>query len=146
MFSWHGFHLVIIVVMVLFYLLNFFVFSGYACLRDLHVLTHSFPTRRSSDQRAAHSAASTSASSVPVCAQTRTMSPSRILPIGPPPSASGLTWIAQGTLPDAPDIRPSVTKATRNPRFWSTPRGGVSLCNSGMPLSRGPWKRTTTLP
>ena len=25
----------------------------------------------------------------------------------------------------------------------STPSGGVSLCSSGMPLARGPWKRTT---
>ena len=43
---------------------------------------------------------------------------SRISAIGPltpfsPGSASGDTWIAAGTLPDAPDMRPSVTSATR---------------------------------
>ena len=40
-------------------------------------------------------------------------------------------------------MRPSVTSATRWPRSCSTPSGGVSLCSSGMPLARGPWKRTT---
>ena len=58
-------------------------------------------------------------------------------------ATSGLTWIAAGTLPDAPLMRPSVTSATRKPFFCSAPSGGVSLCSSGMPLARGPWKRTT---
>ena len=52
--------------------------------------------------------------------------------------------VGAGTLPDAPDIRPSVTSATLKPRFCSTPSGGVSECSSGMPFARGPWKRTTT--
>ncbi len=41
------------------------------------------------------------------------MSPSRTLATGPPQAASGVRWIAAGTLPDAPDMRPSVTSATR---------------------------------
>ena len=45
--------------------------------------------------------------------------------------------MAAGTLPDAPDIRPSVTSATRWPRSCSTPSAGVSLCSSGMPLAAG---------
>ena len=53
--------------------------------------------------------------------------------------SSGVTWIAAGTLPDAPDIRPSVTIATFWPRSCSTPRAGVSLCSSGIPLAAGPW-------
>ena len=59
-------------------------------------------------------------------------------------SASGETWIAAGTLPLAPDMRPSVISATLCPRSCRTPSAGVSLCSSGMPLARGPWKRTTT--
>ena len=58
-------------------------------------------------------------------------------------ATSGLTWMAAGTCPDAPLMRPSVTSATRKPCFCSTPSGGVSLCSSGMPFARGPWKRTT---
>ena len=61
----------------------------------------------------------------------------------PPASASGLTWMAAGTLPEAPLMRPSVTSATRKPLPCSTPSGGVSLCSSGMPLARGPCQRTT---
>ena len=72
------------------------------------------------------------------------MSPSRIRAIGPPSAASGVMWIAAGTLPEAPDMRPSVRSATLWPRSCKTPSVGVSLCNSGMPLARGPWKRTTT--
>ena len=72
------------------------------------------------------------------------MSPSRTRASGPPSSASGQTWIAAGTVPEAPLMRPSVTSATRCPRRWSTVSGGVSLWSSGMPLARGPWKRTTT--
>ena len=94
--------------------------------------------------RADHSAASTSASSVPASASRRTTSPSRSRASGPPAEASGVTWIAAGTLPVAPDMRPSVTSATVEPRSCSTPSVGVSLCSSGMPLARGPWKRTTT--
>ena len=53
--------------------------------------------------------------------------------------------MAAGTLPEAPDIRPSVTRAIFCPRSCSTPSGGVSLCSSGMPLDFGPWKRTTAM-
>ena len=34
------------------------------------------------------------------------MSPSRRRAIGPLSTASGVTWIAAGTLPEAPDMRP----------------------------------------
>ena len=67
--------------------------------------------------------------------------PSRTLAIGPPSSASGVRWIAAGILPEAPDIRPSVSRATLKPLSCSTPRAGVILCSSGMPLALGPWKR-----
>ena len=60
-------------------------------------------------------------------------SPSATRASGPPAAASGVRWIAAGTFPDAPDIRPSVTSATLCPRSCSTPRAGVSLCSSGMP-------------
>ena len=62
----------------------------------------------------------------------------RIFDMSPPQRASGVTCIAARILPDAPDIRPSVTSATLKPRFCNTPRYGVSLCNSGIPLARGP--------
>ena len=39
--------------------------------------------------------------------------------------------MAAGTLPDAPDIRPSVTIATRWPRSWSTPSAGRQLVQLG---------------
>ena len=81
----------------------------------------------------------------PSTASTRIRSPSCSLPIRPPSSASGATWMAEGTLPDAPDMRPSVTSATLWPRSCSTARIGVSACSSGMPLALGPWKRTTTI-
>ena len=71
------------------------------------------------------------------------MSPVRILPMPPPSRVSGDMWMAAGTLPDAPDMRPSVTSATWKPLSCRMARGGVSLCSSGMPLARGPWKRTT---
>ena len=45
---------------------------------------------------------STSTSSRPVSASTRTTSPSRTRDSGPPAAASGVQWIAAGTLPDAP--------------------------------------------
>ncbi|MCY1294137.1 hypothetical protein D9M70_434190 [compost metagenome] len=93
--------------------------------------------------RAANSAASTSTSRVPVVPSTRTRSPSRTRASGPPSKASGQTWMAAGIFPEAPDMRPSVTSATLKPRSCSTPRKGVSLCSSGMPLLRGPWKRIT---
>nr|BFE77906.1 hypothetical protein GCM10020093_005070 [Planobispora longispora] len=56
-----------------------------------------------------------------------------------PRAASGDRWMAAGTLPEAPDMRPSVTIATFWPRSSSTAIGGVSLCSSGMPLALGPW-------
>ena len=43
-----------------------------------------------------------------------------------------------GTLPEAPDMRPSVTNATWKPLLCNDAKEGVSLCNSGMPLARGP--------
>ena len=71
-------------------------------------------------------------------ASRRITSPFRILAIAPPAAASGVTWSADGTLPEAPDSRPSVTNATLCPRSWSTPSGGISLCNSGIPIAFGP--------
>ena len=56
----------------------------------------------------------------------------------PPSAASGLTWIAAGTLPEAPDIRPSVTSATLRPRSCSTDSVGVSACSSGIPFGLRP--------
>ncbi len=53
--------------------------------------------------------------SVPASASSRIMSPSRILLIGPPSIASGVMWIAAGTLPEAPDIRPSVDQRHLEP-------------------------------
>ena len=55
-----------------------------------------------------------------------------------PPSCGLVRWIAAGTLPDAPDMRPSVTSATWNPLSCRTPSAGVSLCNSGILLDFGP--------
>ena len=81
----------------------------------------------------------------PAGASSRIMSPSRMRASAPPSAASGVTWIAAGTLPDAPDMRPSVSSATLWPRSWSRPSVGVSLCSSGMPLAFGPWKRTTAM-
>jgi acyl dehydratase len=49
-----------------------------------------------------------------------------------------LPRLAAGTLPEAPDICPSVTRATRSPRSCRTDSVGVSECSSGMPLARGP--------
>ena len=51
----------------------------------------------------------------------RSVSPSRTRASGPPARHSGVTWIAAGTLPDAPDMRPSVTSATWKPWSCSTP-------------------------
>src|SRR5690606_19618704 len=87
----------------------------------------------------------TSTSNRPVLPSTNIISPVFILAILPPSIASGVTWMAAGTLPDAPDIRPSVTNATLKPRSCSTPSGGVNLCSSGIPQALGPWKRTTTI-
>jgi hypothetical protein len=56
------------------------------------------------------------ASSVPPWPSSRMMSPSRTRASGPSGSASGETWIAAGTLPLAPDMRPSVISATLCPR------------------------------
>src|SRR5574338_437742 len=62
--------------------------------------------------RAAHAAGSTLASSTAASASRRMRSPARTLPSGPPATHSGVTWMAAGTLPEAPDMRPSVTRAT----------------------------------
>ena len=82
---------------------------------------------------------------MPTVAFKRMMSPSRTLAKGPPADASGLKWMAAGILPEAPLMRPSVTIATLKPLFCKTAIGGVNLCNSGMPLALGPWKRTTAM-
>ena len=61
-------------------------------------------------------------------------------------AASGVRWMAAGTLPEAPGhARPSVTRATRRPRSCSTDSdaGSGNAALRGMPLARGPWKRTT---
>lgn len=65
-----------------------------------------------SGSRERHVSSSTSTSSEPASASSRTRSPSRSRAIGPPCTDSGVTWIAAGMDPDAPDIRPSVTSAT----------------------------------
>ena len=59
------------------------------------------------------------------------------------PAPPGVTWIAAGTLPDAPRHAPVGDQRDLEARSCSTPSGGVSLCSSGMPLACGPWKRTT---
>ena len=89
--------------------------------------------------RAASVAASTSSSSTPRSQSSVIQSPSITRAMGPSASASGLRWMAAGTLPEAPLMRPSVTSATLKPLSCSTASGGVSLCSSGMPLARGPW-------
>ena len=48
--------------------------------------------------------------------------------------------MAAGTLPDAPDMRPSVTSATRNPRSCTEPRTGVSACSLGHAVGLGALK------
>ena len=83
--------------------------------------------RRSRRARACIVAESTLTSSVPATASTRTMSPLWIFPIFPPAAASGVTWMAAGTRPDAPDMRPSVTSATRNPRSLQHAERGREL-------------------
>ena len=55
---------------------------------------------------------------------------------GPPLAASGATWMAAGTLPEAPDMRPSVTSATFSPRSCRTDEGGREA--SGVRASRWP--------
>src|SRR3546814_19100351 len=60
----------------------------------------------------------------PATASSRTTSPSRKRDNGPPPIASGVTWIAAGTLPLAPDMRPSVTSAPLKPLHTETRREG----------------------
>src|SRR6266571_294265 len=62
--------------------------------------------------------------SVPATASNRIRSSSRTRLIGPPEAASGVRWIAAGILPEAPDMRPSVTSATWYPRSCSTPSTG----------------------
>ena len=52
--------------------------------------------------------------------------------------ASEVFQAFEGTFPDAPDIRPSVIKATLKPISWRLERIGVSACNSGIPLALGP--------
>ena len=49
----------------------------------------------------------------------------------PAAAASGVRWMAAGTLPEAPDMRPSVTSATRWPRSCSTPSSGRELVQLG---------------
>ena len=49
------------------------------------------------------------------------------LAIAPPSSASGVTWIAAGTLPEAPDMRPSVTSATLTPTVLQHAEHGGQL-------------------
>ena len=77
---------------------------------------------------------STSTSSRPVSASRRTTSPSRRRDSGPPAAASGVQWIAAGTLPEAPLMRPSVTSATRRPRSISTPSAGRELVQLRHPV------------
>src|SRR6185312_3688852 len=51
-------------------------------------------------------------SRVPASQSRAIRSPLRTRASGPPANASGVQWIAAGTLPEAPDMRPSVTIAT----------------------------------
>ena len=53
----------------------------------------------------------------------------------PPSTASGVTWIAAGTLPEAPDMRPSVTSATAG-RGPAARRARWSAC--AVPACRWP--------
>ena len=53
--------------------------------------------------------------------------------------------MAAGTLPDAPDIRPSVTMATLKPLSCCEAIIGVNLCSSGMPLAFGPCSLITAM-
>ena len=68
----------------------------------------SLPARSgASTARASHSAASTSASSAPVSVSTRIeVAVAHACASGPPSRHSGETWMAAGTLPEAPDMRP----------------------------------------
>jgi hypothetical protein len=59
------------------------------------------------------------------------MSPSRIFEIGPPSTASGVMWMAAGTLPDAPDMRPSVSSATLKPAILEIGEGWGELVKLG---------------
>ena len=79
----------------------------------------------------------------PATASSRTTSPSRSFAIGPPSAASGVTWIAAGTLPEAPDMRPSVTSATSKPAVLQHAERRRQLVQLRHAVGRGPWKRTT---
>ena len=75
-----------------------------------------------------------SRSSGPATASTVIRSPSRTRESGPSSAASGVTWIAAGTLPDAPDIRPSVTIATSLPAVLEYAERGRQLVQLGHPV------------
>ena len=71
----------------------------------------------------------------PASASTRTTSPSRTRQRAAR-AASGVQWIAAGTLPDAPDMRPSVTSATRWPRSMQHAERGRELVQLAASRSR----------
>lgn len=43
-----------------------------------------------------------------------------------------------GTLPDMPDVRPSLSSFTGKPRFCKIASADISLCNSGVLFAFGP--------
>ena len=71
-------------------------------------------------------------------ASSRTTSPSRSREIGPPCTDSGVTWIAAGMAPEAPDMRPSVTQRDRWPALLQHAERGRQRVQLGHPVGRGP--------
>ena len=80
-------------------------------------LATSFSLRGRAASSSADPTKSTDPSSRRVSIRTRSRSPSRSLPSGPPAQASGLMWPMQGPV-DTPENRPSVISATLSPSFW----------------------------
>ena len=75
--------------------------------------------------------------SVPARVSMRIRSPSWMRASGPPSAASGVQWIAAGTLPEAPDMRPSVTSATAVAAALQHAERRAS--GGAAPASRWPW-------
>ena len=96
------------------------------------------PGARPVGVRAANSSSATCTVNVPATASSVMVSPSCTRANGPPDAASGVRWIAAGTFPEAPDILPSVTSATRWPRSLKVV--STNICGSDQHMVRG---RTT---
>ena len=99
--------------------------------------------RRSTGSRAAHVAGSTSTSSHAGLGVEADDVAVAHPASGPPSAASGVTWIAAGTLPEAPDMRPSVTSATLKPGPAARPAPASACAAPACRWPCGPWKRTT---